>query len=430
MNQPVGVGILGCGVVGQGVAQLLLENAALYAHRIGQSLEVRAIAVRDLTKDRGVPSELLTSDPMEVVRRPDVQIVVELMGGVTPAKDLILEALRLGKRVVTANKEVIAKYGQELFEAANQNQTAIYLEGSVGGGIPIVLPLKRSLVSNRVESILGIINGTTNYILSQMASKGLGYEEVLADAQRLGYAEADPGADVDGHDAAYKISILGSLFLGKRVKTEEVFREGIRRISHADIRYADELGYTIKLLGIAKNVAGDRLDIRVHPTMIPKTHPLSSVSGVTNAIAVRGDAVGEVMFIGPGAGRMPTASAVVADILNAAGSLDVLEPLMTCHHTHSVEHLPIEEVSSRYYIRLLAEDLPGVLGRLGMVFAEHGVSIHYFMQKENNASAGGPAVLVIVTHRVQEQAMRKALAAIAEYDDIREVANVIRVEEE
>jgi homoserine dehydrogenase len=260
-----------------------------------------------------------------------------------------------------------------------------------------------------------------------MAKLGSGFEETLAEAQKLGYAEADPGADVDGHDAAYKISILGSLFLGKRVRTEEVFREGIRKITHSDIRYADELGYTIKLLGIAKNAEGDRLDIRVHPTMIPKSHPLSSVSGVTNAIAVRGDAVGEVMFIGPGAGRMPTASAVVADILNAASSLGCIEPLMTCHHTHSVDHLSIEDISSRYYIRLLTEDRPGVLGRLGMAFAEHGVSIHYFMQKE---AKDGQAVLVIVTHRVPEHSMRAALAAITEHNDIREVANVIRVEEE
>ena len=426
-NSPVGLAILGCGVVGGGVAQMLLGKKEVYSSRIGKSLEIRAIAVRDLSIDRELPKELFTDDPFAAVRREDVDIVVELMGGIHPAKELILEALKLGKRVVTANKEVISKHGAELFEAANRYETAIYLEGSVGGGIPIVMPLKRSLVANRIESILGIINGTTNYILSRMSQKGMGFAEALAEAQDLGFAEADPSADVDGHDAAYKISILASLFLGQRVGSEDVYREGIRKISHADIRYAAELGYAIKILGIAKVAESELLDIRVHPTMIPLSHPLSSVSGATNAIAVRGDAVGEVMFVGPGAGRFPTASAVVGDIINAATSLEHLDRLMLCQHQESVDHLPIGDISSRFYLRLLTEDAPGVLGRIGTLFGQYGVSIHYFMQKE---ARDGEAVLVIVTHKVKESSLREALSLVEQHPTIREIANVIRVEEE
>ncbi|MGE5707881.1 MAG: homoserine dehydrogenase, partial [Bacteroidota bacterium] len=403
-NREIGVAVLGCGVVGGGVAQFLREKEAVYSERVGRPLKLRGVAVRDLSRDRGLPSSLLTADPLELIRREDVQIVVELMGGVSPAKELILEALRLGKRVITANKEVIAKFGAELFEVANEHGSMIYLEGSVGGGIPIVLPLKRSLVGNRIESILGIINGTTNYILSRMSNKGMGFAEALAEAQELGFAEADPTSDVDGHDAAYKIAILATLFLGARVRAEDVYREGIRKVSHADIRYAQELGYAIKLLGIAKRVeseSGPKLDIRVHPTMTPLSHPLASIHGATNAIAVRGDAVGEVMFSGPGAGRNPTASAVLGDVINAATSLGHLDELMLCHHHHTAEYLPIEEISSRFYLRILAKDQPGVLGAIGTLFGDRGVSVHYFMQKE---ARDGEAVLVIVTHRVTEGA--------------------------
>ncbi len=425
-NQPIGVGLLGCGVVGGGVAELLLKNQDAYAHRVGKPLALKAIAVRNPALDRGLPAHLFVSDPMAVIDNPEIQLIVEVMGGVTPAKDLILSALAHGKSVVTANKEVLAKHGREIFDAAQKNGVAVYFEGAVAGGIPLIMPLQRGLAANSLSSVQGIINGTTNYILTRMAKEGSTFEAALADAQKLGYAEADPTSDVEGHDAAYKLSLLASLLFGEHVETEDVPREGISGVTPQDLTYAHELGYVVKLLGIAKR-EGDRLEARVHPTMIPQNHPLARIDGVTNAVTVRGDAVGEVTFSGPGAGRGPTASAVVGDLLNVASLLDAPDRMMACLQTRSVSPVPLDEVDSAFFLRLQAEDVPGVLGAVGSCFGKHQVSVRSFVQ---HAAEGGNAELVIVTHRVREASFRAAVREIAAMPAIRAIANVIHVEEE
>jgi len=428
MNQheAIGVGLLGCGVVGGGVADLLLKNQDAYAHRVGRPVTLKAIAVRDPARDRGLPSHLFVADPMEVLSHPEIQLIVEVMGGVTPAKALILEALNRGKSVVTANKEVLAKHGREIFEAAQRNGAAVYFEGAVAGGIPLIMPLQRGLAANSLSSVQGIINGTTNYILTRMAKEGSTFDAALADAQKLGYAEADPTSDVEGHDAAYKLSLLASLLFGEHVDTEDVPREGISGITPQDLKYAQELGYVVKLLGIAKR-EGDRLEARVHPTMIPTDHPLARINGVTNAVTVQGDAVGEVTFSGPGAGRGPTASAVVGDLLNVASLLNAPDRMMACIQTRTVSPVPLDEVDSAFYLRLKANDVPGVLGSVGTCFGKHQVSVRSFVQ---HAAEGGHAELVIVTHRVREASFRAAVQEIAAMAAIEEIANVIHVEEE
>lgn len=428
MNQheTIGVGLLGCGVVGGGVADLLLRNQDAYAHRVGRPVTLKAIAVRNPALDRGLPRDLFVSSPMEVLEHPEIHVIVEVMGGVTPAKDLILDALNRGKSVVTANKEVLAKHGRELFDAAQRNGVALYFEGAVAGGIPLIMPLQRGLAANTLSSVQGIINGTTNYILSRMAKEGSTFEAALADAQKLGYAEADPTSDVEGHDAAYKLSLLASLLFGEHVDTDSVPREGISGITPQDLTYAQELGYVVKLLGIAKR-DGERLEARVHPTMIPTGHPLARIDGVTNAVTVQGDAVGEVTFSGPGAGRGPTASAVVGDLLNVASLLDAPDRMMACIQTRTVSPVPLAEVDSAFYLRLKAHDVPGVLGAVGTCFGKHQVSVRSFVQ---HAAEGGHAELVIVTHRVREADFRAAVQEIAAMSAIEEIANVIHVEEE
>ena len=425
VHKTVGVGLLGCGVVGGGVADLLLRNPEPYAHRVGRPVVLRAVAVRDPARDRGLPSDLLVADPMAVVTDPAIQVVVEVMGGVEPARTLILEALRRGKSVVTANKEVLAKHGREIFAEAQRQGVAVSFEGAVAGGIPLIMPLQRGLAANALSSVQGIINGTTNYILTRMAKEGSTFAAALADAQQLGYAEADPSSDVDGHDAAYKLSLLASLLIGEHVDTEDVPREGISRIAPQDLTYAAELGYVVKLLGIAKRV-GDRLEARVHPTMIPTAHPLARIEGVTNAVTVQGDAVGEVTFSGPGAGRMPTASAVVGDLLAVASLLDTPDRLTACIQTETVSPMPLDEVDSAFYLRLRARDVPGVLGAVGTCFGAHQVSVRSFVQ---HPAEGGDAELVIVTHRVREAAFRAAVREIAAMSAINEIASVIHVEE-
>lgn len=425
VHKTVGVGLLGCGVVGGGVADLLLRNPEPYAHRVGRPVVLRAVAVRDPARDRGLPSDLLVADPMAVVTDPAIQVVVEVMGGVEPARTLILEALRRGKSVVTANKEVLAKHGREIFAEAQRQGVAVSFEGAVAGGIPLIMPLQRGLAANALSSVQGIINGTTNYILTRMAKEGSTFAAALADAQQLGYAEADPSSDVDGHDAAYKLSLLASLLIGEHVDTEDVPREGISRIAPQDLKYAAELGYVVKLLGIAKRV-GDRLEARVHPTMIPTAHPLARIEGVTNAVTVQGDAVGEVTFSGPGAGRMPTASAVVGDLLAVASLLDTPDRLTACIQTETVSPMPLDEVDSAFYLRLRARDVPGVLGAVGTCFGAHQVSVRSFVQ---HPAEGGDAELVIVTHRVREAAFRAAVREIAAMSAINEIASVIHVEE-
>jgi homoserine dehydrogenase len=421
---PIGVGLLGCGTVGLGVAKLIQSHRLEYQHRLGRTLELRRVAVRDLGRDRGIDAAHLTLSPDEVISDPGTHIVVEVMGGAEPARTLILQAIAHGKHVVTANKEVIARHGSEIFSAARDKGVAVFIEGTVGGGIPIIMPIKASLAANRITQIAGIVNGTTNFILTAMTQKGQSLEAALAEAQRLGYAEANPAADVEAHDAVFKMAILASTIFSHRVRVEDVYREGITHLTAADIQYAGELGYVIKLLGVARHTDG-QMQVRVHPALVSKAHPLAHVNGVSNAIAVRGDAVGEVMFQGPGAGQFPTASAVMGDVLNIASDLDHANRLMGCLHTGHASVGSIDDLFTQFYVRLLAQDEPGVIAALGNAFAHHGISILSLVQK---GQRDGVAEIVLVTHTVRERAMREALAELADHPTIQSIASVIRVE--
>jgi homoserine dehydrogenase len=433
----IGIGLLGLGTVGAGVAAILATPAG--RHPLVGELELRRVAVRDLNRPRTVElaAELLSTDPEAVVDDPAVDIVVEVMGGLEPARSLILRAIAAGKPVVTANKAVIARYGDEIAAAAARSGVYVLIEAAVGGGIPIIEPLKQSLGANRIQRVSGIINGTTNYILSRMAAEGAAYPEVLADAQRLGYAEADPAADVQGGDAADKIAILAGLAYGGPVPREAIPTEGIDQLDARDIAYAEQLGYVVKLLAVAQAMPGDQaeqlLDVRVHPTLLPKAHPLAGVNGVNNAILVEGDPVGQVMFYGPGAGAGPTASAVVADILNIAGIRQAtggrgtqapLDPLLAAGSWRDCRLVESAVTSHRNYLRLSTSDRAGVIGAIGTCFGEAGVSIQSIVQFETQ-SAGG-AEIVVITHEVCEANFRQALAAIEALTEVQAVAACLR----
>jgi homoserine dehydrogenase len=415
-----------------------------------QEIEIYRVGVRSLDKPRAVnlPPHLLTTDLESIVTDPNIDLVVEVMGGLEPARSLMLKAIAHGKHVVTANKAAIARFGDEIFTAANEAGVYVLLEAAVAGGIPVIEPLKQSLCANRIESVTGIVNGTTNYILSRMQTEGSSFDAVLADAQALGYAEADPTADVDGLDAADKIAILASLAFGGRIKLAEVHCEGIRQVSATDIAYAEKLGFVIKLLATAKrdavlgagNHSQDsaklaQLQVRVHPTLVPKAHPLANVNGVFNAILIEGDPVGQVMFYGPGAGSGPTASAVVSDILNIAAILKVgrgavvqdgkplLDPLLACSHQDYCSIAPIFDLVTRFYARVLTHDNPGVIGRLGTCFGNHNVSLESVVQI---GLEGDRAEIVVITHHVREGNFREALEEIRSFDSVT-VPSVLRV---
>ena len=431
----IGIGLLGLGTVGAGVAAILSQPEG--RHPLVGDLALRRVAVRDLSRPRPVdiPAELLCTDPEAVVDDPEVDIVVEVMGGLEPARSLILRAIEAGKPVVTANKAVIARYGQEIAAAATARGVYVLIEAAVGGGIPIIEPLKQSLGGNRIQRVSGIINGTTNYILSRMADEGAAYEAVLADAQRLGYAEADPAADVQGGDAADKIAILAGLAYGGPVAREAIPTEGIDRLQARDVAYANQLGYVVKLLAVAERLgegAGTEalpLDVRVHPTLLPRQHPLAGVHGVNNAILVEGDPVGQVMFYGPGAGAGPTASAVVADILNIAGIRRVggpqagLDPLLAASSWRQCRLVDGASTRHRNYVRLRTCDEAGVIGRIGTCFGQAGVSIQSIVQFE---SSDAGAEIVVITHEVQESAFQEALAAIRALAEVEAIAACLR----
>lgn len=425
----IGVGLVGLGTVGSGVVEILRSHRADFARRAGVDIELVRVADRHPARAAalGIPEELFTTDVAELIADERVEIVIELIGGTSTAKVVVLSALWAGKSVVTANKALMAGNGQEVMDAAAKAGVDIMFEASVGGGIPIIGPLKHSLVSNEILSVTGIVNGTTNYMLSRMTDDGLDYDSALAEAQAKGFAEADPTADVDGHDAAAKIAILASIAFNSRVTVDRVPVEGIRDIKPVDIAYAAEMGYAIKLMAIARRL-GDGIDIRVHPTMIPLSHPLAKVDGVYNAIYVTGDAVGETMFFGEGAGSLPAASAVVGDLIEVArhirsGCLNLVG--CTCN-----EDLPlrdIAELETGYFIRFAVADRPGVLAAVASRFGDHGVSIASVIQK--SVCESGDAEIVYVTHRAAEGSVRAALREIAELDVVSEVAAVIRVEE-
>lgn len=431
------VGLLGLGTVGTGTVEVLRDPAQ--RHPLVQELEIHKVGVRSLDKPRSVefPPDRLTTDLESIVTDPEVDIVVEVMGGLEPARSLILKAIEHKKHVVTANKAAIARFGDEIFTAASEAGVYVLLEAAVGGGIPVIEPLKQSLCANRINTVTGIVNGTTNYILTRMQLEGGDFSEILADAQRLGYAEADPTADVDGLDAADKISILASLAFGGRIKLPEVYCEGIRQVSAIDITYAEKLDFVIKLLAIAKRETDDRLQVRVHPTLVPKVHPLASVNDVYNAILIEGEPVGQVMFFGRGAGSGPTASAVVSDVLNIAALLKVdrgqttqpdgtplLDPLLACSHQHYCTIAPMDDLVTRFYARFLTQDYPGVIGKLGTCFGNHQVSLESVVQV---GIREGLAEIVVVTHDVPEGNFRKALTEIEAMAAIERVASVLRV---
>jgi homoserine dehydrogenase len=425
----IGVGLIGLGTVGGGVVEIFRRHREDFARRAGVDIEIVRFADRDAARASalGIPMERFTTDAADVIADPKVEIVVELIGGTGVARQVVLDSLRAGKSVVTANKALMAAHGQEVMEAAADAGVDVAFEASVGGGIPIISPLKHCLVSNEVLSVMGIVNGTTNYILTRMSEGGADYPSALSEAQAQGYAEADPTADVDGHDAAAKIAILASIAFNSRVTVDQVPVEGIRAVTPADIRYAEEMGYAIKLMAIARRADGG-IDVRVHPTMIPLEHPLASVNGVYNAIYVTGDSVGETMFFGEGAGSLPAASAVVGDVIEVArhirsGCLNLVG--CTCN-----EKLPVRDISQLtcgYYVRLVVADKPGVLAGVASKFGEHEVSIASVIQKR--VVETGDAEIVYVTHLASEGAVRAALDDIRALDVVTEIAAVIRVED-
>ena len=424
------IGLLGYGTVGTGTAEIILDPSG--RNSLLQEIEIAKVGVRSLGKARSpeLPPGVLTTDLESIVNDPEIEIIVELLGGLEPSRSLILQAIEQGKHIVTANKAVIARHGAEIFTAANQAGVYVLLEAAVGGGIPVIKPLKQSLGVNKIETVIGIVNGTTNYILTQMSEKGAEFDRVLANAQELGYAEADPTADVEGYDAADKIAILAAIAFNGRIKRDDIPCEGIRQVDASDISYADNLGFVIKLLAIAKSHPNDSLQVRVHPTLVPKSHPLANVNDVYNAILVEGKPLGQVMFFGPGAGKGATASAVVSDIVNIVGILQTsnvpkkLDPMLRCSHEHFKQLTPVEEIDTRFYARFLCQDVPGVIGHLGTSFGNHNVSLESVVQIgfRNNL-----AEIVVVTHDVREGNFRQALTEIKSLASIDSIPSVLRV---
>ena len=420
----VKIGLLGVGVVGSAVADAILNGDGI-SERSGIKLELARAAVRDVSKQRSVniSPDILTADPSEVINDPDIDIVVELMGGENPAFDLIKGALTSGKHVVSANKEVLAKRGSELIAAANASGKRLVYEASVGGGIPILSTISNDLLANRIDSIRAIINGTTNYILTRMSTEGAAYDAVLRDAQRLGYAEADPTADVDGFDAMYKIEILGQLAFGTGAPVDSIYREGIGRIDAKDFRYADELGFTIKLIAAAQRTEHGLL-LRVHPSLVPLSVPMASVNGALNMVEVEGDLVGPLWLQGAGAGPAPTASAVLGDLLDVARFPDA-HPAATSSSALSLA--PMSGHECQYYIRLTAADKPGVLAQVATILGDADISIRSVVQMDTDESSA-QADLVIMTHSALEANMQEAVSRLRSLDVVIELDNLIRVE--
>jgi homoserine dehydrogenase len=429
----IAVGMVGFGTVGAGVAKILLDNAALIRRRVGVPVELVRIADLDTTRDRGVllPPGVLTADLRQVLDDPSIDIVLELIGGYDAAKRLILEAVAKGKQVVTANKALLAVHGEEIFEAASRRRVDLGFEASVGGGIPVIRALTQGLAGNTLLSMYGIINGTSNYILSRMTREGQRFDTVLADAQKAGYAEADPTFDVAGIDSAHKLTIMVTLAYGSPVNFKEIFTEGITHLTPLDIAYAHEFGYTIKLLGIAKLHEND-VEARVHPTMIPSDSPVAGVDGVYNAIQLVGDSVGDIVLYGQGAGSLPTGSAVVSDVIDIARNLlsgasgRVPAASFQQDQRRPLRIRPMEEITSLYYLRFMVVDRPGVLSQIAGVLGTHGISISSVIQK--GRKEGQTVPVVIMTHAAREREVQTALQDINRMSFISEPTTLIRVE--
>jgi homoserine dehydrogenase len=426
-ERTVRVGVLGCGNVGAAVIRLLHDHAEEIALRAGCRLEVVRVAVRDAGRERGLPldPEVFTSDPGGLVEAQDVDVVCELMGGVDPARTYILRAFEAGKPVVTANKELLATHGRELFDAADERALDLYFEAAVAGGIPLIRPLKESLSGERVRRILGIVNGTTNFILTRMSDHGSSFDDALAAAQEMGYAEADPTADVEGHDAAAKCAILASIAFNARVVAGDVFREGIATVTPQDVADAGRMGYVVKLLAIAE-LQDDAITARVHPAMIPAAHPLASVRDAYNAVFIEGERVGQLMFYGPGAGGDPTAVSVVGDLATVARHLVSGGRGVGCTCRLDRRIRSMDDTTGQYYLNLHVEDRPGVLAEIADHFGRNGVSIERVWQE----GSGDEATLVFITHRAQEGAFQKTLQELRELPAVRAVQSLLRVEGE
>lgn len=417
------VGLIGLGTVGGGVVKTL--------GRFSDIVEIEKIAVRNLNKKRdinGLNNSLLTDNPSEIVDNPDIDIVVEVMGGVNPALDLIRQAINNGKHIVTANKELLAKHGEELFHLAKEKNTVILYEAAIAGGIPIIMPVKTILKANKITKIDAILNGTTNYILTKMDEDGASYEQVLKEAQELGYAESDPTGDVEGFDAAYKIVTLATIAFNKRIKINGIYREGITKITGKDIKFANDMGYKIKLIASAKLDEYGRADVRVHPMLVPKEHVLAKINNVTNAVMLSGNPVGEIMFTGPGAGEFPTASSVVGDILALCSELDKTDyplPMMRCNHNEEAERIEIGETENRYYISLNTIDNPGSIGVIGTICGNHKINLTDILQKGSNPDS--TAEVVVITALSKEKNIKNALKEMKVSNVIAKINNLIRV---
>ncbi len=434
--QQIQVGLLGLGNVGSGVVQMLEQQMALITQRLGAHLTLKKVATRTPDRPRAVtlPAGQLSGDVMDVLRDPEIAIVIELIGGYEPARTYILEALQQGKHVVTGNKAVLAQHGQELFETARAHGVDIGFEASVGGGIPIIRTIKEAFVANQFVAIAGIINGTTNYILSRMSDQGLGFEEALKEAQDLGFAEADPSFDIEGIDAAQKIALLASLAYGTWVRQEDVYTEGITQVTQVDIAYAQELGYCVKLLALAKR-EGNRLGVRVHPALVAAGAELASVQGSYNAVSVTGDMVGRSLLIGHGAGALPTGSAVVGDVVDVArnvlkSSSGRVPPQGYATLAESELQLQdIDDITGRYYLRFPVLDQPGVLSAIAGILGEQGISIETVIQKGHSEDQSDTVSVVMMTHKAKEKAIRQALEAIQTLPHVQGETMRIRVED-
>lgn len=415
-NKKLKIGIIGLGTVGCGVVKVLEKFS---------DIEIVLASVKNLNKKRDVELNCLTSDSMQIALHPEIDVVVEVAGG-CGILDVLKTAIKNKKHIVTANKELLARHGAELFDLARENGVVILYEAAVAGGIPLILPIKTSLAANEFDSVAGILNGTTNYILTKMEEENLSYDECLAKAQALGYAETDPTGDVEGFDAMYKIAILANIVFGKRIDVNKIYREGITKITAQDIKIADELGYKIKLIAQAKK-ANDGIDVRVHPMLVAKTNPISDIKNATNAVMLNGFPVDKVMFVGPGAGQFPTASSVVGDILCLKAEIGMQEkalPMTVCHHSEYANQINIEETKNCYYLSIVAQNVKGVIGAIGCACAEFNVNISCVIQKGDNGD--GSATIIVITESTLEKDMNQMIQKLQNENNI-QITNKIRV---
>lgn len=418
------IGLIGLGTVGAGVLKTLSDF---------EQVEVTKIAVKNLKKQRNIANldnSILTDNPYDVVNDPQIQIVIEVVGGVEPAFDLIKKAITNGKHVVTANKELLAKHGEELMNFAEQNNKVVLYEAAIAGGIPIIMPVKTILAGNKITKIAAILNGTTNYILTKMDVENASYEAVLKEAQELGYAEADPTGDVEGFDTAYKLATLATIAFNKRINIKNIYREGISKIKAEDMKYANEFGFKIKLIALAQLDKDGNADVRVHPMLVKKSRSLAHINYVTNAVMIEGHPVGEIMFSGPGAGEFPTASSVVGDVLAIASELsktDYILPMMRCHHSESAKMIDISETSNKYYISINTKNVVGVIATLGEIFAKNEISVSSILQKGLNED--NTANIIVITEKCLEKNLQSAIKMFESDDSIIKVNSLIRVME-